>query len=104
MILYYHYKEKIESIPLCICGKERIYHCYGYRPTCTDKKCINIVREQSKIKFCLENYGVEYVTQLESMKEKSKLSCIKKFGVDNCTKSPEIIKKRSENNIIKYNI
>jgi very-short-patch-repair endonuclease len=104
MDLFYHYKEGIEEIPKCICGENRKYHCYGYRPTCSRKKCQSIVREESKKKFCLENYGVEYVTQLDSMKEKSKLSCLEKFGVDNSTKSPDIIKKRRENNIKKYGV
>jgi very-short-patch-repair endonuclease len=104
MVLLYHYKENIKEIPKCICGNERQYHCYGYRPTCAQKKCQNIVREESKKKFCLENYGVEFVTQLETMKEKSKQSCLLKFGVDNCTKSPEIIQKRKKRNLLKYGV
>ena len=104
MILLYHFKENLKEVPKCVCGEERQYHCYGYRPTCGKKKCQSIVREESKKKFCLENYGVEYVTQLDSMKEKSKKTCIKKYGVDNCTKSPQIIKKRKEKNLIKYGV
>lgn len=101
---FYHYKENIKEIPKCICGKNRKYHCNGYRPTCTDKKCQSIVREKSKRKFCLENYGVEFVTQLESMKENSKKTLLEKYGVDNITKLPEIIKKRKENNAIKHGV
>jgi len=104
MVLLYHFKEGIKEIPKCICGRYRKYHCYGYRPTCGSKKCQNIIREESKKKFCLENYGVEFVTQLESMKEKSRQTCLKKFGVDNCTKSPKIIKKRKERNYLKYGV
>lgn len=104
VVLFYHYKENIKEIPKCICGKDRKYHCYGYRPTCTSKKCQSIIREESKRKFCLNKYGVEYVTQLDSMKEKSKISCLEKFGVDNCTKSPDIIKRRKENNFKKYGV
>jgi len=101
---FYHYKENIKEIPKCICGKNRKYHCNGYRPTCTDKKCQSIVREKSKREFCLENYGVEFVTQLESMKENSKKTLLEKYGVDNITKLPEIIKKRKENNVIKHGV
>jgi len=101
---FYHYKENIKEIPRCICGKNRKYHCYGYRPTCTDKKCQSIVREKSKREFCLENYGVEFVTQLDSMKENSKKTLLKKYGVDNITKLPETIKKRKENNLKKYGV
>jgi hypothetical protein len=101
---FYHYKENIKEIPKCICGKNRKYHCNGYRPTCTDKKCQSIVREKSKREFCLENYGVEFVTQLEVMKEKSKKTLLDKYGVDNITKLPEIIKRRKENNFIKHGV
>jgi hypothetical protein len=87
-----------------LCGKERKYHCYGYRPTCTSKKCINIERENSKKEYCLKNYGVEYVTQLDSMKEKSKKSLLDKYGVDNITKLPNTIKKRKENNKKKWGV
>jgi len=104
MVLLYHFKENIKDIPKCICGREKKYHCYGYRPTCSRKKCQNIIREESKKEFCLKNYGVEFVTQLETMKEKSKQTCLEKFGVDNCAKSPEIIKKRKEKNLIKYGV
>jgi hypothetical protein len=104
MQLLYHYKEEIKEIPKCLCGKERKYHCYGYRPTCTSKKCINIERENSKKEYCLKNYGVEYVTQLDSMKEKSKKSLLDKYGVDNITKLPNTIKKRKENNKKKWGV
>ena len=104
MVLLFHYKENIKEVPKCICGRERKYHCYGYRPTCGGKKCENIVREESKKKFCLENYGVEFVTQLDTMKEKSKQTCIEKFGFDNCTKSKDIIQKRKERNLLKYGV
>jgi very-short-patch-repair endonuclease len=104
IILLYHYKENIKDIPKCLCGEPRKYHCWGYRPTCTNKNCIKIEREESKKKFCLENYGVEYVTQLSSMKEKSKETLLKKYGVDNITKLPEVIKKRKEKNLIKWGV
>ena len=104
MVLLYHFKERTKEVPKCICGKERKYKCYGYRETCGDRQCSSQVREESKRDFCLKNYGVEYVTQLESMKEKSKKTCLDRFGVDNSTKSPEIIKKRKENNLVKYGV
>lgn len=104
MQLFYHYKENIKDVPKCICGMERKYHCYGYRPTCGRKECQNIIREESKKEFCLKNYGVEFVTQLESMKERSRQTCLEKFGVDNCTKSKDIIKKRKESNFLKYGV
>jgi very-short-patch-repair endonuclease len=100
----YHYKEGIKEIPKCLCGKDRKYHCWSYRPTCGGKNCINIERENSKKEYCLENYGVEYVTQLNSMKEKSKKTLLDKYGVDNITKLPEVIKRRKERNLIKWGV
>lgn len=104
MILLYHYKENLKEVPKCICGKERHYHCYGYRPTCAEKNCINEVREESKKKFCLENYGVEYVFQDHTFKENAKKTLLEKYGVDNSTKSKEVIQKRKENNLKKYGV
>ena len=101
MELLYLYQQNIE-VPLCICGKERIYHCQGYRPTCGGKDCINITRENSKKNFCLKTYGVEFVTQLDTMKDKSKKTCLKKYGVDNITKLKEVIQKRKQNNLKKW--
>lgn len=103
-VLLYHYFENVKEIPKCICGKNRNYHCYGYRPTCGDKQCIYLVKEESKKKYCLENYGVEYVFQDKSFREKSKQTLIRKYGVDNVTKLPEIIKKRKENNLKKWGV
>jgi hypothetical protein len=103
MELLYLYQENME-VPLCICGKERIYHCQGYRPTCGVKKCINKIRELSKIEFCRKNYGVDFVTQLDTMKEKSKETLIEKYGVDNITKSKETIKKRKQSNLKKWGV
>jgi hypothetical protein len=103
-VLLYHYKNNIKHIPKCICGKYRRYHCWGYRPTCSDKKCQNIVREKSKREFCLKNYGVEFVTQLESMKAKSKETLLDRYGVDNITKLPDVIKRRKKNNLTKYGV
>lgn len=104
VVLYYHFKEALKEIPKCTCGKNRKYHCDGYRPTCSDLKCQNITRENSKKKFCLENYGVEFVTQLDSMKEKSKSTLISKYGVDNITKLPETIRRRKDNNLKKWGV
>lgn len=104
MVLFYHYKEGIKDIPKCICGKDRQYHCYGYRPTCGDRKCQSEVREISKKATCMEKYGVEFVTQLDSMKERSKEALMLKYGVDNATKSPEVIDKRRRSNLQKYGV
>lgn len=104
VVLFYHFKENIKEIPTCMCGENRKYHCDGYRPTCGRMKCQSISREESKKKFCIEHYGVEYVTQLDSMKENSKKTLMNLYGVDNITKLPKIIKRRKENNFKKYGV
>lgn len=103
MELLYLYQENIE-VPFCICGKERKYHCQLYRESCGDKSCIDKIRENSKIEFCRNNYGVDFVTQLDSMKNKSKETCLSKYGVDNITKSKEVILKRKEKNFKKWGV
>ena len=103
--LLYHFKEDLNEIPKCICGKNRIFEHYGfYNHTCGDKCCINAYRENSKRNTCLKKYGIEFVTQLDSMKKKSKETLIKNFGVDNCTKSSDILSKRTKHNIEKYGV
>ena len=102
MQMIYHYKEGITEIEKCICDKNRKYHCYGYRKTCGDEKCINEVRELSKKKTCLDKYGKEYVTQVDTIKEKMSNSIFERYGVYNPTKSMEVINKRKENNFEKY--
>jgi hypothetical protein len=104
IVLLYHYKENIKEVPKCLCGKDRKYHCWGYRPTCTNKVCVKEERENSKREFCLKKYGVEYVTQLDSMKEKSKKTLLDRYGVDNINKIPEIIQKRKKNNLKKWSV
>lgn len=104
MVLLYHYVEGIPDIPKCICGRDRKYHCYCYRPTCGSKDCIKIVRENSKKEYCQKNYGVDFVTQLETMKSKSKITLLEKWGVDNITKNSESIKRRKESNFRKWGV
>ena len=50
----------------------------------------------------MEKYGVKNISQIESVKEKKKETTIKHFGVDNPSKSKEIIKKIQRTNFEKY--
>lgn len=104
VVLLYHFMENLKEIPKCICGRDRKYHCHGYRLTCGSNICKNLVREESKKKFCLHNYGVEYAFQSDKVKKKIKDTVIIKYGVDNISKSNSIIQKRRRNNIIKYGV
>lgn len=68
----YYYVNNIHEPLLCICGKHRSFIGFknGYRISCGDKKCYS---------------------------EYKKLTCIKKYGVDNPKKSKEILAKEKEN-------
>lgn len=50
-------------------------------------KMILIDRNNKSIKTLMSKYGVENVFQLDSVKEKSKSTCLDKYGVDNYGKS-----------------
>ena len=65
-------------------------------PTCCNKK--ECIYEKRKI-ICLEKYGVENISQLESTKNKVKESNLKKFGVEYPLQNKEIKEKIKNNNL-----
>ncbi len=87
--------------------KQTILNKYGYKSyTETDeyKKIImdkygvdNISQLQSvkdkKVKSAIDKYGVSYVFQAKEVKNKIKKTCISKYGVDNPTKNRDIFEK-----------
>lgn len=55
-------------------------------------KCKYIkMKEMNRIK-----YGVDNVFQLESVKEKSRETCLEKYGVEHTCRTPEVINKREK--------
>lgn len=66
----------------------------GFRRFCSTRCSSNdnTVKEKSK-KTCLDKYGVEYVGQSYDVKEKIKNSFIDHYGVDNCFKNDEVRKR-----------
>jgi len=49
-------------------------------------------------------YGVDVVTKLEEVQQKSKDTCLKKYGYERAAQSPEIIEKTKQSNNIKYGV
>ena len=68
----------------------------------TCKKC-TIENSKLKIKETItEKYGVEYVGQINEVKEKKKNTCLNKYGVENVLQNKDIIDKIKETNNLKY--
>jgi hypothetical protein len=87
------------------CGsqKEMKYQTYNKinqnnKYYCSKKECINIKRQKS----LNEKYGCDNVFQLNSVKEKSKVTCLEKFGCENPHQNEEVKKKAEKTNIERY--
>lgn len=88
------------------CGKAIEYTC---SPKEKPRYCCKTCRTEGVKKHNIEKYGVENVSQLDSVKHKiseanssdevvakRQETCLSKYGVDNVSKSPEIRKKLSD--------
>jgi len=73
----------------CICGNEAFIRLSDF---IKGKTCINCKPLKYKA-TCQELYGVDNMFQLDSIKETSKLTCLKNHGVEYCMQSPIIYKK-----------
>lgn len=118
----------IEKKPACkMCGKPLKFNKsipFGFRTYCS-LKCQNSDPDKialtAKIKLdrygdakynnpekskqtCLQKYGVEYVTQTDKFKEKSKQACLEKYGVEFCLQAGEVIEKSKKTCIKKYGV
>jgi hypothetical protein len=122
MVSIIHQSKDLEKYKLCTdcrkyklcknCGEEFKHH---QNKTCS-KKCTQELKEKSWIESCgakhnfyknsssrmewenklLKEEGITNVFQRDSVKEKSKISIIKKFGVDSISRSSYIKDKKSE--------
>lgn len=88
------------------CNKEKIISKKSYNqqtknskePFTCSKKCAILKRK----KTCLDKYGEENVFSLDGVKEKYKNTLLKKYGVDNPSKSEKIIDKRKKTCLDRY--
>lgn len=117
----YMYYNGIKDIPLCECGKPVKFHGYAYGfskfccPSCAGKN----ENVQLKLKHTLiDNYGENYQEQIINKgkrtkkikygdpyfnnKEKSKQTCLEKYGVDNPMKFKEVQEKSKQTCLEKY--
>ena len=74
-----------------------LYQSGGYCKKCTEKNRIENIKKNN-----LEKYGVEWTSQLESVKEKFKKTSLGRYGYDNVAKAPEIKEKIKETFREKY--
>ena len=99
----YRIKNNINEIPKCpICGKETTFIniSHGYHITCGNKKCIY---ELSKISI-IKKYGVDNVAKLDVVKDKIKNTFEKNYGVSNPNKCKEIRNKIKQTCLEKYGV
>ena len=60
--------------------------------------------KKKKCKTSMKNYGVEYPSKLNSMKNKSKQTCMKKYGVDSYSKTKEFNEKCKNTCLEQYGV
>ncbi len=90
---------------ICFCGEEgnkifrQINNFGGFCKSCTEKNR----KEKNKL-TCLEKYGVEHVFQIEVVKEKKKSICLEKYGVEYISQSKEIKEKIKTTCLEKYGV
>ena len=75
------YPEKIKKCQYC--GKEAEFKSFslGYKDICDSKECKHNHRIETVTKTNLEKYGVENVSQLESIKKKKTETVFTHYGV-----------------------
>ena len=105
--LYLFFNGLSEPKKCKVCGKYTKLDSFtkGYRIYCSSK-CCNSDPDKIKLtkKNLVEKYGVENISQLDSIKEKKKHSCIEHYGVENPSQSQIIREKVIATNIGKFGV
>ena len=100
----YHIINDIDHILTCpLCGRPRAVKTdrAGYMKTCDDPICIGQGRSLSKKKSDKEKYGTDNYFTTEEYKQKSRQTCLKKYGVEHIGQAKEVkdkIKKKTDKN------
>jgi len=76
----------------------------NYKEIDITDESIFLCRKCAKKYFNLKKYGVENISQLESVKEAKRQTCLKNFGVEYPQQNKKIQKKTKSNNLKKYNV
>lgn len=100
----YHIINNIDHILTCpLCGRPRAVKTdrAGYMKTCDDPTCIGQGRSLSKKKSDKDKYGTDNYFITEEYKQKSRQTCLKKYGVEHIGQAKEVkdkIKKKTDKN------
>lgn len=98
------YLFEFNEIEFCSCGEPRSWRNFikGYNKTCGSLKCSSDQNTISRKEFYQKKYGVDHFFITEEFKSKYKSKMIEKYGVDNPSKSKEVIDKIKNTNKIRY--
>jgi hypothetical protein len=104
---FYLFENNIKETPKCGCGNivNFVDMIRGFREFCS-KKCMfnsELMKEKRKI-TCIKKYGVENPSMLLENKEKVKKSNLEKFGVEYPLQSLDIVNKSKEIFLEKYGV
>jgi hypothetical protein len=97
--------------PLCNCSNDRTYKNFniGYIKTCGNKKCSTNILESKlngiikKNKTIKEKYGVNNISQLDSIKRKKENTMLSNYGVK-YNSQRDVVKDNISNKLKDYNI
>ena len=105
--LYLYFNHLNEPNRCKICGEFTKFENFnvGYRTYCSSKCCNSDLDKITLTKSnILEKYGVENISQLDSVKDKKKDTCIKNYGVENPSHSIEIRQKAKNTCLVNYGV
>ena len=101
--------EKIRKTKLARFGVENNTQLDYYKKLNSDiwknksKEELETIKMKTK-ETCLEKYGVDNPAKLEKFKNKSKETCLEKYGTEYSLSSDIVIQKRKETNLEKYGV
>ena len=101
----YRLRNNIEEIPKCpICGKPRKSYLYAYGQSCGNKECVAKIHLETYLNNIHKKYGdnINSYTQLDYVKEKTKQTCLKKYGSNSPLGNREIWEQTRKHTIEKY--
>ena len=103
----YHIINDVDHILTCpICGQPRAIKTnrVGYMKTCDNPTCIGQCRSLSKKESDKKKYGTDNYFITEEYKQKSRQTCLKKYGVEHTAKAKEIKDKIKQSFRQKYGV
>ena len=103
----YHIINDIDHILTCpLCGRPRAVKTdrVGYMKTCDNPICMGQGRSLSKKKSDKEKYGTDNYFTTEDYKQKSRQTCLKKYGVNHVAQAKEVKEKIKQSFRRKYGV